>query len=395
MNAPSHPQRPEAEAPKTRAAREPRPPRTLDRLPVDQLHRPLGLTVPLEYPTASRNKPLTEWRMEEDDAPIFRYLYRHLRPRRHLEIGTWQGQGAIYCLEECAATVWTVNLPFGESLNGSAAYGHHPAEHAAIRSWARRIGLPDQASYRTDTLGFIGRLYLERGLGHRVHQVYADSLAWDTQNLPPGFFDTILIDGGHAREVVLSDTRKALPLLRPGGVILWHDFCPPAHEQCGSTRGVHEAVAELLPELRTALDCLFWIQPSWILVGIKEPAPRGTVGIAPPPFEPMELDLPAPQSSPAVPAPPPEARRDNLKLEIAHRLDRAEPLSDVDLAEAEQALETILRQRDLAAYLATNRSRIPESVGPLALYRSAEPGAGVDEALARDLRSIYFELTLA
>ena len=36
--------------------------------------------------------------------------------------------------------------------------------------------------------------------------------------------DVVFIDGGHTYEVVESDTRKALDMVRPGGLILWHDY---------------------------------------------------------------------------------------------------------------------------------------------------------------------------
>lgn len=36
-------------------------------------------------------------------------------------------------------------------------------------------------------------------------------------------FDSCSIDAGHSDECVEDDTRKALPLMRPGGLVLWHD----------------------------------------------------------------------------------------------------------------------------------------------------------------------------
>jgi len=34
----------------------------------------------------------------------------------------------------------------------------------------------------------------------------------------------VFVDGAHHYEAVLSDTRQALKMVRPGGAILWHDF---------------------------------------------------------------------------------------------------------------------------------------------------------------------------
>lgn len=240
---------------------------------IDALQARLGLAAPLLLPTASRSKPLTQWQMEIDDAPIFRYLYRSFRPRRHLEFGTWQGTGTTYCLEECEATVWTINLPGGE-MGGDGGWAYHRdfAADEALPAWAnRRTTRSGRVVCQTDALGFIGREYLAKGLGHRVCQIYCDSTQWDTANYPAGFFDSALIDGGHSEPVVVSDTRKALALLRSGGLILWHDYCPDAQveRQCESVRGVLAAIASQREWLATQLADLFWVEPSWILLGVK------------------------------------------------------------------------------------------------------------------------------
>jgi len=218
----------------------------LDVVNVDDLAQRLGFAEPLDYPLASRQKPLTDWKMEIDDSPIFRYLYRNFRPHRHLEFGTWQGSGVLYCLEECAATVWTLNLPEGERNDDGT-----------------RV-------YEEDDGASIGRFYREKRLGHRVCQIYCNSLAWEIANYPKAFFDSALIDGGHAPDVVQSDTAKALALLRPEGLCLWHDFCPdPAVLKSSATSlGVVEAVLHNWDVLRDRMRDIFWIRPSYILVGI-------------------------------------------------------------------------------------------------------------------------------
>jgi predicted O-methyltransferase YrrM len=253
--------------------------------PVDQLHKRLGLSDPIDYPSTSLAKPLTQWRMEDDDSPILRYLYRNFRPRRHLEFGTWQGTGAVYVLEECEATVWTINLPEGElTAEGGWAYSSNfRADDVPWRSkasaWVRRkvVGISgSQGSqrlygYQTDSLGFIGRYYLEKGLGHRVCQIYCDTRKWDITNYPVGFFDSCLIDGGHQYETVASDTMNALHLVRPGGIILWHDFCPVPEvlAQCTAPREVVGFVRDRWDLLRTKTSDLFWIRPSHILLGVR------------------------------------------------------------------------------------------------------------------------------
>ena len=237
---------------------------------VERLHQTLGFSEPIAYPQTSLHKPLQNWQMEIDDAPIFRYLYRSFKPQRHLEFGTWQGYGVRYCLEECDATVWTINLLQGETHpDGRQAYSIGVSKQSDLDAWAQRMGLGPQHGYQTDALGFIGWQYLSRDAGHRVCQIYCDSTKWDTGNYPEGFFDSVLVDGGHQSEVVISDTQKALPLLRSGGMMMWHDFCPPVSDQFAATRDVMRAIFALWDDIQQKMQLLFWIRPSWILLGIK------------------------------------------------------------------------------------------------------------------------------
>ena len=220
----------------------------IDAVPVELLGQRLGFAEDFDMAKASR-KSLTEWRMEDDDQHIFRYLYRGTKPHRHLEFGTWQGAGAVYCLEECDATVWTMNLPQGErKADGTIAY--------------------DGAS---DSGAMIGRLYIEAGLGHRVCQIYCDTRLWDTSNYPAGFFDSVLIDGGHQADVVVSDTMKALQVLRPGGLCLWHDFAadPAIFTSSPASIGVTQGLRSIWPAITAEMRDIFWIWPSFILAGVK------------------------------------------------------------------------------------------------------------------------------
>jgi len=216
--------------------------------------------------------------MERDDAPLLAYLYRHFAPRRHLEFGTWQGYGACLCLENSAATVWTLNLPDGETKpDGTWAYGHRVIDEASTPPGAVTVnyGHDEQGPrtyHRTDAAGYIGRLYREKNLGHRVCQIYCDTRQWDTANYPPDFFDSALIDGGHTPEVVVSDTRKALAVVRSGGLVMWHDFCPQPEirTRFNSVSGVTRGLESILPELHSQFTQLAWIDPSWILLGIRK-----------------------------------------------------------------------------------------------------------------------------
>lgn len=237
----------------------------------------LGSKSAVAAPAASQ-KSFQQWRMEDDDAPVFRFVYSVFRPHRHLEFGTWQGFGTCLCLENCDATVWTLNLPDGEAkADGSWAYGERVIDDSSRPPGATSLNFGSDETgprtyHRTDAGGYIGRFYREKNLGSRVCQIYCDSREWDTSAYDPDFFDSILIDGGHQTDVVVSDTRKALSVLRPGGLIMWHDFCPDPkiREQSSSIQGVAGAIELLRPELNDQLADLLWIDPSLILLGIKK-----------------------------------------------------------------------------------------------------------------------------
>jgi predicted O-methyltransferase YrrM len=241
----------------------------LDIVPVESLHERLGFSRRVDYPAASLSTPFSKWRMEVDDAPILRYLYREARPARHLEFGTWEGTGACYCLEECDAHVWTINVPGGELVDGQPAYSS--AMTVVPEGALPMIQRNGEDVYQTDAGPFIGHRYRSAGFSTRVTQIYADTREWDQSEFAPGFFDTALVDGGHSEDVVLNDTRKALDVVKPGGLILWHDFCPDpsVFNQMASVVGVVGGLTREWPQLVRELRDVFWVQPSFLLVGVR------------------------------------------------------------------------------------------------------------------------------
>ena len=246
-------------------------------LPLEQLGDALGFNEDLSRHGLKQPNDLREWKMEIGDQPIFRYLYRNLQPKRHLEFGTWEGEGLCYCLEECQATAWTINLLEGETReNGEWAYGTTFSDQEAPTQWAEKLESRDKNQpitwYRTDAYGFIGHHYRRKNFGPRVNQIYCDSTLWDCSQYPDNFFDTALIDGGHQTCVVISDTQKALSVVRSGGIILWHDFCPIVAFDGNNpvVDGVSTAINKLRQELEEKLDCIYWIEPSYILIGRKK-----------------------------------------------------------------------------------------------------------------------------
>jgi precorrin-6B methylase 2 len=59
----------------------------------------------------------------------------------------------------------------------------------------------------------------------KVTQLFSDSKTFD-ETPYHGQFDMIFVDGSHALSYVISDTAKAMKMLKPGGMIFWHDYNP-------------------------------------------------------------------------------------------------------------------------------------------------------------------------
>jgi protein-L-isoaspartate O-methyltransferase len=80
---------------------------------------------------------------------------------------------------------------------------------------------------------------IEQGIRDKVTVVEGDSTVMLPQLTDK--FDFIFIDGEHAFDGVTADARNSLPLLKPGGTIMFHDY----HEYC------------CCPDVKPALDALF------------------------------------------------------------------------------------------------------------------------------------------
>ena len=142
----------------------------------------------------------------------------------------------------------------------------------------RRMNLPQGETggdrrASSDAGASIGWRYRAAGLEGRVHQLLCDSRDFETNGFAADFFDTVLIDGGHTPDLVENDTDKALRVLRPGGLCIWHDFCPDAAALSRNLAplGVVQAIVENIGRWRPLFERLYWIRKSWILVGERKP----------------------------------------------------------------------------------------------------------------------------
>jgi hypothetical protein len=142
-------------------------------------------------------------------------IVRFLKPRRILEIGTYNGmttlQMALNAPPEC--TVYTLDLP--QDLEPSVPASE--LDRLVAKSFRARFG--------TST----GSYFRDRG-DVRIVQLLGDSATFDYAAHLDGPVDLVFIDGAHDERTKRIDSENALRLVSPGGTILWDnygDVCNP------------------------------------------------------------------------------------------------------------------------------------------------------------------------
>ena len=86
---------------------------------------------------------------------------------------------------------------------------------------------------------FTDFMYSGTDVEHKVEQHFADSKQFDETPFLD-FADVVFVDGSHAYSYVVSDSDKAMRIVKPGGLVLWHDYRGPSH-----TVGVYRALNAL------------------------------------------------------------------------------------------------------------------------------------------------------
>ncbi|WP_068088202.1 class I SAM-dependent methyltransferase [Polycladidibacter stylochi] len=225
----------------------------LDIVDIHKLHQRLVFSSPLSSPYLHIENPLENWNMNDGDGQILAQLYRQHQPKKHFEFGTWQGAGTLLAAKNSSATITTINLPNGEEINGAPLY-------------------QNSEGLVTDAGDQIGCLYKNTKYAKRITQLLQDSCQYEPSADDKASFDSILIDGGHQKRIVINDSRLAFQLAAPGALIIWHDFCPDKHSMQFNQASyeVLEGIRTILPEINEQCSQLFWIRPSWLLLAVKK-----------------------------------------------------------------------------------------------------------------------------
>ena len=198
----------------------------IPKVPVDQLDPrfrtdELGPTLAAEVRFVGRGTLRVPGGTSDTEAWILAVLARDARAL--FEFGTCTGKTAYLWARNAppASRVTTLTLPPREHHLYQPAPGDDPAAEA--------FALAESAPGRF--------LYEGTEVAGRIEQLYGDSKQFDERPYA-GSCDLVFVDGSHAYSYVVSDSAKALAMVRPGGLILWHDYSP----EC---RGVFRALNEL------------------------------------------------------------------------------------------------------------------------------------------------------
>lgn len=145
------------------------------------------------------------------------------------EFGTATGRTAYLWARNAPshACVHTLTLP----PDGVDAYARSPEDSADDERIARVESTLDSFVYSgTD-------------VESRIVQLFGDSKAFD-ETPYIARCDLVFVDGSHAYSYAVSDSAKALRMVRPGGLVLWHDYAggPRAH---GCYRALNELATHL------------------------------------------------------------------------------------------------------------------------------------------------------
>lgn len=191
----------------------------------------LGATLAAEVSYVGRGSIVVPGGTSDTEAWILAVVARDARTM--FEFGTCTGKTAYLWAKNQPAggRVTTLTLPLDQIDQYRAEAGDDP-------------GAIDDARQT----GVVARfLYTGTEAGGRIEQLYGDSKAFDDAPYRESC-DVIFVDGSHARSYVASDTEKALRMIKPGGLILWHDYNP----DCAGVFKVLNELARRLPLMHVA-----------------------------------------------------------------------------------------------------------------------------------------------
>lgn len=141
------------------------------------------------------------------NAPVWRNMVAEMRPRKFLEIGTYEGQAAVFMAENCA--------PLG------------PFEMTCIDTWTG--GIDNNPTEMRDVETRFDRNMAQAQAKHpfTLRKMKSDSTLALAQLLAEGAagsFDVTYVDASHQAPDALADAILGFKLTRVGGVMIFDDY---------------------------------------------------------------------------------------------------------------------------------------------------------------------------
>ena len=132
-------------------------------------------------------------------------LVRQRQPAVCFEIGTFDGRTTenMAANQPDGGRCYTLDLPPADA--GKSALPLASGDETYIRKPASGARISAQA------------------LSGKITQLYGDSGTYDFSPYWENV-DLMFVDGAHSFEYVMSDTEAAYKMVKPGGLILWHDY---------------------------------------------------------------------------------------------------------------------------------------------------------------------------
>lgn len=153
--------------------------------------------------------------------PVWSQLIPKLKPRRILEIGSFEGASACFLID-VLASMQPIELHCVDTWSGGIE--HHPGGMAAADMSLVEARFANNVGAAIARASFAVDLKIHKGLSGRV---LPELIVGNQANS----FDFIYIDGSHQAPDVLSDAVMAFQLLRVRGIMvfddyLWHESLP-------------------------------------------------------------------------------------------------------------------------------------------------------------------------
>ena len=196
---------------------------------VDPVFRPgaFGPARETEVAFIGRGPYVVDGGTSDAEAWILAVLAR--RAKLMFEFGTCTGKTAYLWARNSPPEAQVITLTLAPEL--VASYKRESTDDASDVEFALK------ESTHTDFL------YSGSPVAAKVEQRFGDSKTFDVSPWA-GRCDLVFVDGSHAYSYVVSDSERALELVAPGGLVLWHDYAGPRHAP-----GVYRALNELAQRL--------------------------------------------------------------------------------------------------------------------------------------------------